>query len=254
MESAMHSPNTAIFRFYEELNDFLPPARRKKDVVYRFSGSPSVKDAIEALGVPHTEVDLVLVNGRSVDFGYRLSAGYRIAVYPVFESFDISPVIRLRPAPLRKTSFILDVQLGKLARILRLLGFDTLYSDAFTHGEMIRTASEEGRIILTRDLALLKRRAVTRGYWVRSSDPDAQIREVLLRFDLTSSARPFTRCLECNGTVCPVEKERIRDRLEPKTALYYDEFNQCGECGRIYWKGSHHRKMEARVRRWLGGE
>ena len=122
----VNRPNTACFRFYEELNDFLSRDKHKKEFQYHFDGKPSVKDAIEAIGVPHTEVDLILVNGASVGFDYNLRHGDRVSVYPVFESFDITPVIRLRDKPLRNTAFILDVHLGKLANILRMLGFDTL--------------------------------------------------------------------------------------------------------------------------------
>lgn len=119
--------HSAVFRFYEELNDFLPPDQRKTAVTYRFTGRPGIKDAIEALGVPHTEVELIIVNGHSVRFDYRLRNGDRVAVYPMFESTDVTPLLRLREAPLRNSVFVLDVNLGKLARRLRMLGFDALY-------------------------------------------------------------------------------------------------------------------------------
>src|SRR3989338_9144205 len=113
----------AHFRFYEELNDFLPPERRKTTFTREFRNRASVKDMIEALGVPHTEVDLILVNGASVDFSYLVQDGDRISVYPMFESFDIRPLVHLRPRPLREPKFVLDTHLGKLAVYLRLLGF-----------------------------------------------------------------------------------------------------------------------------------
>jgi uncharacterized protein len=244
------SSRTAFFRFYEELNDFLPYRKRKRTFPHHFDGSPAVKDAIEAEGAPHTEVDLILVNGRSVDFGYSLRDGDRVAVYPVFESFDISPLIRLREKPLRKTRFVLDVHLGKLARHLRLLGFDTRYRNDFDDPEIIRIAAEERRIILTRDIGILKRNAVTHGYWLRSTDPEEQVREVLKRFDLHGRVRPFHRCTRCNGLIEPVDKAAVRSRLEPRTERYYDEFFRCTDCGRIYWKGSHFQKMIDRIDRW----
>lgn len=242
---------TAFFRFYEELNDFLPVHKRKRTFSYPFDGRPAVKDAIEAEGVPHAEVDLILVDGRSVDFGYRIQDGDRVSVYPVFESLDISPLVRLRERPLRKTRFILDVHLGKLARFLRLLGFDTRYRNDLDDPEIIEIAVSEGRIILTRDIGILKRSAVTHGYWLRSTDPEEQIQEVLHRFDLYSRIRPFYRCIHCNGLIEPVAKAKVESQLQPRTKKYHDEFFRCTGCGRIYWKGSHYLKMIARIDRWM---
>jgi len=240
----------AHFRFYEELNDFLPTDKKKRLFPYSFSGTPSIKDAIEALGVPHTEVDLILVNGNSVDFTYRLRHDDRVSVYPMFERLDISPVVRLRAEPLRCTAFILDAQLGKLAKLLRMLGFDTLYRNDYTESEVIRIALEEERIVLTRNTALLKNKSVTHGIWIRSTVPEEQIKEVICRCDLISQITPFQRCLVCNGAISPVHKEKIAHHLPPNTAALYNEFYQCN-CGRIYWKGSHYDKMKSRIARWI---
>ncbi|MBP6874591.1 MAG: Mut7-C ubiquitin/RNAse domain-containing protein [Candidatus Eisenbacteria bacterium] len=247
----MAREHEAEFRFYEELNDFLPPERRRRAIAYSFSGSPSIKDAIEALGVPHTEVDLIIANGASAGFGYRLQPGDRIAVYPVFESFDIAPITRLQDRPLRRTRFILDVHLGTLARLLRWLGFDALYENHWTDREIVRLSTSEQRAILTRDRGLLMIASVTHGYWVRSSDPDEQAREVLVRFDLAHQAHPFTRCPACNAPIETVAKEEVLERLEPKTKQYYEEFRRCAGCGRVYWKGSHFEKIRARLERIL---
>jgi uncharacterized protein len=211
-----------------------------------------VKDLIEAMGVPHTEVDLILVDGRPVDFAYRLKDSDRISVYPVFEALDIAPVSRLRPRPLRQTRFAADVHLGRLARYLRLLGFDTLYRTHWSDAELAEAAVSERRILLTRDRGLLKRSAVDHGYLVRSNEPHAQLGEVLERFDLRSALRPFSRCMACNGEVRPVPKDEIAGRLPPRTARYYDEFWRCERCGRLYWKGGHYRSLEALVRAALG--
>ncbi|MCK6619544.1 MAG: Mut7-C ubiquitin/RNAse domain-containing protein [Calditrichaceae bacterium] len=235
----------ARFRFYEELNDFLPPEKRKIAFDYLFKGRPGVKDAIEALGVPHPEVDMILVNGRPVDFSYLLQDGDRVAVYPVFEALDISGVTRLREKPLRNPRFILDVHLGKLARRLRLLGFDARYANHYSDREIIEIAAAEQRIILTRDRGLLKNKQVRRGYWLRSQQPREQLEEVLARFDLASLAQPFTRCLECNSEITAVEKEAIAGQLLPDTRKFYRQFYQCRGCGKIYWQGSHYRKMLA---------
>ena len=233
----------AEFRFYEELSDFRPLHRRKSTCIYRFDGRPGIKDAIEAQGIPHTEVDLIVVNGTSVGFNHPLQNGDRVAVYPVFESLDIAPVLRLREAPLRRTSFILDVHLGKLARILRFLGFDALYRTDYDDREIIRLALEQHRIILTRDRRLLHDRRITHARWLHSTRAEEQACEVIRRFQLEHEIRRFARCPACNGVVEPVEKETVLSRLEPLTKKYYAEFFQCRECGKIYWKGSHYDRI-----------
>jgi uncharacterized protein with PIN domain len=237
---------TAEFRFYEELNDFLPPEQRKRTMSYRFSGHPGIKDPIEAFGIPHTEVELIVVNGLSVGFDYQLQAGDRVAVYPVFESLDISPLLRLREKPLRNPRFIMDVNLGKLAKHMRLLGFDSLYRNDYRDAEVVDIAVNEQRIVLTRDRRLLYIKRITHGYWVRSVGVERQIDEVLHRFDLYGSIHPFIRCLVCNGALTPVAKADILDGLKPKTRLYYEVFHQCADCRRIYWEGSHMENMRQR--------
>ena len=206
-----------------------------------------MKDLIEAMGVPHTEVDLILVDGSSVTFGHQLSEGERISVYPVFEALDISPVSRVRPRPLRTTRFVADVHLGRLARHLRILGFDTLYRREWSDGELADCAVREHRIVLTRDRGLLKRASLDHGYLVRQADAREQVIEVVDRFDLGGALVPFTRCPLCNGTVHPVEKSEVIARLPPRTARHYQDFWRCGGCGRIYWKGGHYRSLEALV-------
>jgi uncharacterized protein with PIN domain len=241
----------AWFRFYAELNDFLPAAQRQTAFAHSFEGRVSVKHLIEALGVPHPEVDLVLVNGRSVDFSYLVQDGDRISVYPVFESMDITPLVRVRPQPLREPRFVLDTHLGRLATYLRMLGFDTLYQNDYPDEELAQISSQEARILLTRDRGLLKRSAVTHGYCVRETDPREQVREVLRRFDLFGAVQPFQRCLRCNGVLQPVAREAIVERLPPKTREYYDEFQMCQGCGRVYWKGSHYKRMQRLIERVL---
>ena len=211
-----------------------------------------MKDAIEAIGVPHTEVELIVVNGESVGWDYHLQGGDRVSVYPVFESLDVSPVVRLREAPLRIVRFVADVHLGRLARLLRMLGFDTAYRRDYRDADIVAVAAEESRIVLTRDRGILKTKAVTHGYWVRSSRPEEQLREVLGRFDLASRVKPFIRCMVCNGGLEPAEKEKVIDRLPRKSAGYYDEFYQCAECGKVYWKGSHYEKMKKSMRNLVG--
>jgi len=241
-------PNQSIFRFYEELNDLLSGERFKRDSPYHFDGNPTVKDAIEAMGVPHTEVDLILVNGVSVDFACRLRDGDRVSVYPVFESLDIRDLTHLRPEPLRRTRFILDVHLGKLARYLRMLGFDCLYRNDLEDEEIVALSVDEKRIILTRDRGILKQGRVTHGCLIRKELVDDQVREVLKRFDLGGAIRPFSRCTACNASLEPVNKAEIRSELQPRTERYFEEFYRCPFCRKIFWKGSHYDRMTAKIR------
>jgi uncharacterized protein with PIN domain len=233
-----------FLRFYAELNDFLPPERRMVSFPWLFHVASRVRDVIESVGVPHTEVDLILVNGHSVDFSHVIEDGDRISVYPVFESMDITPVLRLRPHPLRQPRFVLDVHLGRLAGYLRMMGFDALYRNSYTDRELAGLSGSEDRILLTRDVGLLKRTAVTHGYFVRETSPRRQLREVLRRFDLTGLAAPFTRCIVCNGLLQPAEKETVKDALPPKILETQTGFLRCESCGRVYWKGSHYDRMQ----------
>ncbi len=239
----------AEFRYYEELNDFLPREKRKQSFPFTFKLNQTVKDAIESMGVPHTEVDLILANGRSVDFGYQLRNGDRIAVYPVFESFDIGPVTRLRPQPLREPRFVLDVHLGKLCKYLRMLGFDTVYRNDLDDVEIVDISRHENRIILTRDLGILKNGQVTHGYWLRSQDPRKQLREVIRRFDLQNQIRPFFRCTVCNGFVEKVDKNEVAHLLRENTRNCFKDFFRCTNCKKIYWEGSHFDSMQAFISR-----
>ncbi len=234
----------ACFRFYAELNDFLPRERRGVTFPHEFRGGPSVKDVIESLGVPHTEIDLILADGESVDFSWILRDGARVSVYPVFESIDVSPLARVRPAPLRRVRFVLDGHLGRLARYLRMLGFDTLWRADAPDDEIARVASAERRVILTRDAGLLKRRIVTHGYRVRESDPRRQLAEVVRRLDLVRSFDPFRRCLRCNDLLETARKEDVLADLPPRVRERHDAFRRCPSCRRVYWAGTHHQGMQ----------
>ncbi len=249
--SDLHAPvsHEIEIRFYAELNDFLRPECRQRAFRHGFRGTPSVKDTIEAIGIPHTEVDVILVNDESVDFTHSLQGGERVAVYPVFERFDVSPVTRLRPAPLRLTRFIADVHLGSLARNLRLLGFDTVWGRDLVDEAIVEIASNEQRIILTRDMGILKNGRVTHGYWLRNTDPLEQLDEVLRAIDLARDIKPYTRCMECNGELCPVERSAVAHTVPLQVFLVHRDFKQCQGCHRVYWKGSHLRRLDEIVER-----
>lgn len=239
-------------RAYAELNDFLAPDARGTTVRRPCQSHQTVKDVLEAMGIPHTEVDLVLVNGDPVGFGHRPTVGDRIAVYPMFEALDIGATARLRPAPLRDPRFVVDVNLGRLARWLRVLGFDVWWSSDADDQALAEISVDQRRILLTRDRGLLKRRAITHGLFVHSAVPTEQTVEVIRRLDLVGRVAPFTRCLRCNGRLAAVSKAEVADRLEPLTRRYYDEFRCCLDCGRIYWRGSHYARLQRDVDRLLG--
>jgi uncharacterized protein with PIN domain len=236
---------TATFRFYEELNDFLAPARRRREFVAACAQAATTKHMIEALGVPHTEVELILVNGESVGFDRPIADGDRIAVYPKFEALDVAPLLRVRDRPLREPRFVADAHLGGLARLLRMAGFDTLYDNGFRDDEIVALAAAEGRIVLTRDRELLKRRELSHGCFVRALRPAGQLREMFVRLDLAGSARPFRLCLICNAPLHAIDATAVRDRVPPDVARRHQRFSACDVCGGIFWEGSHWRRMRA---------
>lgn len=240
-------PSRARFRFYAELNDHLPRELQFKTLEKSFFAPSTVKDMVESFGVPHTEIDLIVANGRPVDFAYRVQNGDRIAIYPTFESFDIASEQRLRGVPLRNPKFVLDVHLGKLAAYLRMLGFDAEYGRSHSDARLAQISAAEHRILLTRDRDLLKRGCVTHGYWVRESDSRRQLAEVTERLQLGRAMRPFTRCMACNGVLKPVTKQEAEDLVPRRAFERYNDFERCERCGRVYWKGSHYDRMLA----WL---
>jgi uncharacterized protein len=235
-------------RFYEELNFFLKPEQRKTDIPCAFPHRRSVKDLVESLGVPHPEIDLILVSGESVGFDYIVKDGDRISVYPVFERLDISSVTRLRPAPLRNPKFILDVHLKTLARKLRMLGFDTDWQNHRDDATLAAISEQEDRILLTRDKGLLMRSNVTRGLYVRNTDPRKQLREIVDRLDLKAKIRPLGRCIRCNGEIDAIEYgsreyEIHQEHIPHSVRRWCRTFSVCRTCGKIYWRASHVEKM-----------
>lgn len=232
-----------FLRFYEELNDFLPNNWKKTEFVHTVPESISVKTVIESVGVPHTEIDLILVNHESVDFSYCVHPHDHISVYPVFEAFDIQSVTHLRPKPLRETRFVLDAHLGKLAVYLRFAGFDTLYRIDYDDRQLARISSQQHRILLTRDRDLLKRRNITHGYYVRSISPKEQLREIFHRFHLSVAIPLVPRCTRCNTFPGRIEKETVRGRVPLAVQENFEQFWYCRTCDSVYWKGSHYQRM-----------
>lgn len=252
----MSSPGHATIRFYGDLVGLAWDTDRGGEAHIPVARPRSVKDAIEACGVPHTEVDLMLVDGASVGFAHQVQAGDRVSVYPPFSAFDVEAVSRARPDPLPVPQFVLDVHLGRLAERLRLLGFDVGYRNDADDAELAACSVDEQRWLLTRDRGLLMRRVVTHGYLVRATDPDEQCVEVVRRFGLLDEMAPFTRCARCNGTLASVDKAEVADRLPPATRAEQHDFVRCADCGQVYWRGSHSAGMDAfvaAVRAAVGG-
>jgi uncharacterized protein with PIN domain len=239
----------AVIRFYEELNDFLPHSKRKVQFMVEFTENETVKSIIESENIPHAEVDLILINSHSVTFDAKVKTGDYISVYPVFESFDISSVQLIRLLPLRETRFVLDVHLGKLARYLRMMGFDTVWDNTYDDSEIVRISTAEKRTILTRDKKLLMRKVVERGYWIRNVMIRQQVAELIHRFDLENFIRWFTICTRCNGALISVSEDFARAIHPVHHFLPGTVFCKCTICNHIYWNGTHGEK----VKRWIRG-
>lgn len=235
----------ATFRFYDGLNDFLARERRGVDATVPCARDATTKHMIEALGVPHTEVELILVNGASSSLERILEDGDRVAVYPRFAQLDVAPLARLPQQPPGRLRFVADAHLGGLARLLRMAGFDTIYRNTIADGEIEELAMIETRIVLTRDRELLKRRGVEFGCYVRALHAQEQLLEVFDRYRLAERARPFTLCLHCNAPLRSVAKAEVLDRLPPAVCASQEVFTTCDCCGRVFWQGSHWKRMAA---------
>lgn len=228
---------SGTFYFHGELEHFLLDRQKSQNISLTFNGDQSVKHLIESLGVPHTEVFEVYVNQARVDLSYLVRDGDFVEVHPYSDS-------ALRDTQAEKRGFVLDNHLGRLAVYLRMLGFDAMYHNDYQDEELARIASQEGRVLLTRDVRLLMRNAIQCGYWVRSTIPREQVLEILKRYDLYGAIGPFRRCMRCNGLLQPVSKEDVLERLQPLTRKYFHEFHRCLECDQVYWKGSHYERMQ----------
>ncbi|HEX8280276.1 MAG TPA: Mut7-C RNAse domain-containing protein [Chthoniobacterales bacterium] len=233
-----------LLQFDPELRFFLRKEERGGTVTRVLKEKTSIKDVIEACGVPHPEVNRIIIGGRAVSFEHQVETSAEVFVSSIFDAFGASgDSLQLRHVG----RFVADGHLGKLARDLRLLGLDVAYdSNADDKALALQSATEE-RALLTRDRRLLMHKAIRHGYCLRSTNPDEQVIEVARRFDLAELEAPFTRCLRCNGLLERVAKAAVLDELEPLTRIYYEEFRRCAGCGRIYWPGSHFGNLEARI-------
>jgi uncharacterized protein len=232
------------FRVYGRLNDFLPLQYRQQCFVQSWNCRNTVKDAIESLGIPHTEIALIIVNHKSEHFSYILQPSDFVSVYPEFSTFDISPIAKFQTHIDGIPKFVLDVHLGRLARFLRFAGYDCLYRNDYDDKELAKISDEQHRILLSRDIELLKRKILYRGYYVRNTDPLKQFEEVLSRYGDPDAVEPLTRCPLCNGFLTEVKKAEIESILRESTKRVYDAFSRCDGCGQIYWEGTHYVKLK----------
>ena len=235
---------TVTFIFHDYLQQLLrKELRTASPFLHHFDRRASIKDVIESLGVPHPVIGNLAVNSREVGFDYILLDNDTVEVAPLTP--PVNPFIPtiLRPKALEKISFIVDVNAGKLAMLLRMLGFDTMYENYSSNGRLAEIASSRNRILLTRDTTLLKRKIIMHGYLLMEQNPRRQLIEVVRLYDLSSRIRPLSRCIPCNGLLVPIGKEVIMDRLEPLTKKYYESFHICQDCRKLYWAGSHREKI-----------
>jgi uncharacterized protein with PIN domain/sulfur carrier protein ThiS len=232
----------ASFQFSPDLERFVRPDRRGRPFAYDCARAASLKNAIEALGVPHTEVAAVLVNGKPATLQRTVREGDAVQV---LAAASTDPGTAL---------FVADAHLAGLARFLRMLGFDTAHEPGISDGEIRHLARTDDRIVLTRDRDLLKCRDVLRGHYVRALKPEAQLQEVAERYQLAERACPFTRCLHCNLPLAPVEKAAIMHRLPPQVAELHQSFTHCAGCDRVYWPGSHYARMRAALGEIMGSD
>jgi uncharacterized protein with PIN domain len=240
--------NSCYIRYYGNLKELVKPSLRQ-GYELEFTFSPGIRDVIEADGIPHTEIGLIIVNGSSEGWKYRLKMGDSCAVYPFFRDIDISEDSRVIEKGYPEGRFILDVHLGKLCRYLRMIGFDSSFDPGWSDAAMIGISNSESRIILTMDRGLLKNGASRYGCLVRSSDPVQQLRQVADRYSLAGLMRPMTRCLKCNGIIQEVSPASVYGSLKENTKKFYLNFYRCLSCNTIYWKGTHYENMKIMIER-----
>ncbi|MDH5393315.1 MAG: Mut7-C ubiquitin/RNAse domain-containing protein [Gammaproteobacteria bacterium] len=238
-------------RFYGSLNELLPAAKRDTEFTHIFTQQTAVKDLIESVGIPHTEIDLIIIDNHAVRFSHRVTDGEHIRIYPAAGSTTLAAAANhqphCQPAVLQTPAFVLDVHLGKLARKLRMLGFDSLYQNNYKDARLAQISATEKRILLSCDRQLLMRNQVRYGYFVRSRQPLQQVLEILSRYQLCDQLKPFSRCMDCNQPIVAVAKQTLEKQLQADTQKYYDEFFQCTHCQKIYWQGSHYLKMKKAI-------
>lgn len=203
----------------------------------------SVKDIIESCGIPHTEVGYMGMNGKEVDFSHIPRSPGRLTVRSIPTPFDVERPSFLRPEPLSALRFIADANVIRLGQLMLILGFDVELCRTGSDKDIADKAQALGRILLTRDTALLKRKKIIFARRIRADLPYDQVSEVVHFFGLEQKTAFFSRCTACNTLLVPKAKDEILHLLEPKTRMFFHRFFQCPECGRMFWRGSHVENM-----------
>lgn len=230
-------------QFTDPLMVFLKKRRHNSPIFCALNRKTTIKDIIESYGVPHTEVGQIMADGVAMNFDWYPENNHTIKISHIVPPFDVYRPSLLRQTPIGAIKFIVDVNVGRLAQLLRLIGMDTAYIPEALDAEIADKAARERRIVLTKDVGLLKRKCIVFGKFVRAIHPEEQLKEVVDFFGLQGPFSPFSRCLLCNGPIADVAKETVIHRLEPKTILYYHTFRRCQVCGQIYWRGSHYDRL-----------
>lgn len=244
---------SVVLKFQPSFKVFLSN-RFRKEIIHNFIDSTTVKDLIESYEVPHTEVDVILVNKNSVDFNYKIQDGDRIEIFSDCKNSSRKNIIHLKPIYRGKKKFICDVHLGKLVREMRKLGLDVFYNNSMYDEEIVKIALREKRIILTRDTGLLKRKEVKFGYFVRNILPEKQLKEILKKFDLTGQLNPLSLCLECGTRLKRISFKKVKSKLPDHQFELPQRFYICSKCDKIYWQGTHFERMMKRVKKFLPRE
>ncbi|MBU4264132.1 MAG: Mut7-C ubiquitin/RNAse domain-containing protein [Proteobacteria bacterium] len=231
--------------FHGNIAELLSRKSEKGPLVsFHLDRRTSIKDLIESFGIPHPEIEEIVVDGKTVDFAYIVDDGIQIEVFPISVKSNFFKPSLLRPDPLEFHRFVVDINVAKLASKLRQLGFDTLLPRNCDDAQLAAIAGCQRRILLTRDCNLLKRKIVEFGHLVRAESPNDQLVEIIKLYNLKNKIKPYSRCFQCNGLLESVAKEAVLPFLEPLTKKYYHVFHRCLDCKKIYWFGSHREKMD----------
>jgi uncharacterized protein with PIN domain len=242
--------SAATFIFHNYLREMLKKELgTEPSFLHHFDRKASIKDVIESFGIPHPVIGMLSVNGSEIGFDYIVRDKDIVEANPLTPPVNPFEPSILRPVPLSRIAFVVDVNVGKLALHLRALGFDTVYESETRDAKLADIAHSQKRILLSRDISLLKRKIVMHGYLLRSQNPTRQLSEVVRLYNLSGKIQPLSRCIPCNGLLVPVSKKNILDRLEPLTKKYYESFQICEQCLRIYWPGSHQEKLVAFIQK-----
>lgn len=233
-------------KFHGRLSKLLP-SKSRKFILHQFIDQTSIKDLIESFNIPHTEVDVILVNKKSVNFDYLIQNGDKIEVFPDKTKCSKYGVTSLKPKIKGEPKFVADVHLGGLVKLMRMFGLDVLYNNNYTDDEIIEISKKEKRIILTRDVGILKQKCVRYGHYVIETEPEKQLKELFKFFNIKKFINPFSRCLNCGTKLKRISREKVFKRLKnfkfEKGMLFY----YCTSCDKIYWKGSHYDKMKKKI-------